>query len=298
MEPSIPFDRPSATEGQPLVAAPRTSEPAPASGHEPGLVTGRGDNSERLSAAGASSVVERRGDTVVRPGAPWTATVNALLRHLEDTGFAGAPRVVGDGVDDDGNQVLTYVEGDLVHPHAWSDEAVWRAGVLLRDLHAAVASFRPPRDAVWQPWWMHRADGPLIAHCDAAPWNTIARDGMPVAFIDWELAGPADPLDEVAICAWWHAQLHGDDVAARAGLPGPEARARQLRLFLDGYELPGAQREGLVRRMIDLAIRDCADEAGRMQVTGGSPLWPLAWRARASDWMLRHTSLLTTTITT
>jgi hypothetical protein len=258
---------------------------------------------EPLTAAeGGPSHVIRSGGTVRRRVQPWTGTVHALLRHLADVGFTGSPRVVGDGTDADGNEVLTYIEGSSVHPHAWSDGAVGQVGTLLRDLHTATASFRPPPDATWQPWWMHH-QGPdsVIAHCDTGPWNIIARDGQPVAFIDWELAGPADRLDEVVATAWWNAQLHDDDIADRHGLPDAGTRAGQLRLFLDGYELPTADRRGLVDRMIEFAIRDCAAEAVHAGITPDStdptPLWALAWRARAAGWMIRHRTLLERAIT-
>lgn len=246
---------------------------------------------------GQPARVARRGDTIRRPAGPWVGAVHALLRHLEQVGFAGCPRVVGEGIDADGNQVLTYVEGNLVHPHAWPDEGVWRVGGMLRDLHAATASFRPPKDAVWHPWWMHReGPGSVVTHCDAGPWNIVARDGQPIAFIDWELAGPADRLDEIAGTAWWNAQLHDDDVAQRQNLPDPAARARQLALFLDGYRLPRADRNGLVDRLVEVAVRNCAAEAIEAGITPEStdpaPLWALAWRARAASWMIRHRRLL------
>jgi hypothetical protein len=253
---------------------------------------------EPLPAAdGGPSRVARHGDTVLRPVQPWTPTVNALLRHLEAVGFTGALRVVGDGYDEHGNQVLTYVEGQLVHPHAWTDEAVWRVGRLLRQLHDATASFQSPTGAVWQPWWSRSdAPGTVAGHGDAGPWHVLARDGVPVALIDWELAGPTDRLDEVAATAWWNAQLHDDDVAVRNQLPEAPARAAQLRFFLDGYQLPAAERAGLVTRMTEFAIRDCAWEAARARVTPEStdaaPLWALAWRARAAAWMLRHRAML------
>ncbi|MFC7530809.1 aminoglycoside phosphotransferase family protein [Actinoplanes sp. GCM10030250] len=257
---------------------------------------------EPLTAAeGGPSHVFRSGGTIKRSARPWTGTIHALLRHLEEAGFAGAPRVAGDGFDADGNEVLTYVEGSIVHPHAWADENVGQVGTLLRDLHTATSGFRPP-DAVWQPWWMHH-QGPdsVIGHCDAGPWHTVARDGVPVAFIDWTLAGPVDRLDEVAATAWWHAQLHDDDIAERHGLPGAATRARQLRLFLDGYGLSRADREGLVSRMIEFAIRDCAAEADRAGITPDStdpaPLWSLTWRARAARWMIHHRTMLERAVT-
>jgi hypothetical protein len=249
------------------------------------------------AAEGGPSRVVHVGNTVRRPVRPWTGAVHALLRHLAQVGFTGCPQVVGDGVDASGYEVLTWIEGGITHPHPWSDEGVWQAGALLADLHRATASFVPPPDAVWQPWWMHRpGPGARIGHCDAGPWHVIVTGGRPVGFIDWDLAGPVDPLDEVAIAGWWHAQLHGDDVAERNDLPDAATRARHLRLFLDGYRLAVADRDGLVDRMIELAVRDCAAEAASARITPDStdpaPLWALAWRARAADWMIQHRNLL------
>jgi hypothetical protein len=34
-------------------------------------------------------------DVIHKPAAPWTSTVLALLQHLEDAGFEGAPRALG-----------------------------------------------------------------------------------------------------------------------------------------------------------------------------------------------------------
>jgi aminoglycoside phosphotransferase (APT) family kinase protein len=185
---------------------------------------------EPLPAAdGELSRATRSGGTVKRAAGPGTGAVHALLRHLEDTGFTGAPRVVGTGLDDEGNEVLTYVEGTVVHQRTLSGEAVWQAGRLLGDLHTATASFRPPPELRWRSWWSHQeGPGSVIGHCDAGPWHTVVRDGLPVAFIDWTLAGPVDRLDEVVSTAWWHAQLHDDDVAARNDLPDAATRARWL----------------------------------------------------------------------
>lgn len=98
------------------------------------------------------------------------------------------------------------------------------------------------------------------------------------------------------MAGWWNAQLHGDDVAERNDLPDAATRARLLRLFLDGCELPVAARDGFVGRMIELAVRDCAAEAACARITPDStdpaPLWALAWRAGAADWMIQHRNLL------
>ncbi len=151
-------------------------------------------------AGGGRSVVHRLGDVVICNIGPWTHAVHALLRHLEDVGFPGAPRLVGSGLDETGREVLTFIDGEFTQPGPWSLDGAAALGGLLRDLHQATRSFRPPADAVWFPW--HGRDlGRLvkvIGHCDVAPWNIVARDGQPVAFIDWETAGPVDPLVELA----------------------------------------------------------------------------------------------------
>ncbi|RSN53251.1 aminoglycoside phosphotransferase family protein [Actinomadura sp. WAC 06369] len=252
---------------------------------------------------GQPTPVSRHGDTVLRPAGPWTPAVHALLDHLEAVGFPGSPRVVGNGHDGHGRETLTYIDGDFVHPHAWSDEGIWHVGRLLRDLHEATATFRPPPGAQWHPWPFH-SDAPdaVISHRDTGPWNIVARDGLPVAFIDWPTAGPTDRLDEIAATGWLNAQLHDDDVAERQNLPDAAARAAQLRHFLDGYGLAVPDRRPLVTRMIEYAIRDCAAEAVTARITPDStdaaPLWALAWRARSAAWMLRHRPLLESAITT
>lgn len=159
--------------------------------------------------------IYRHGDIVVRSAGPWSASVHALLRHLEAVGFAGSPRVVGNGFDADGHETLSYIDGDFVHPRAWTDDGIAALGGLLRRLHAASATFVAPDGAVWQTWFTRsdRSDA-IVGHGDLGPWNIVAREGLPVGIIDWEFAGPVDRLDEVAQVAWLNAQLHDDDVAS------------------------------------------------------------------------------------
>lgn len=181
-------------------------------------------------------------------------------------------------------------------PGAWSDEALIQIGQMLRRLHEATTSFVPPTDAVWQPWFLRDLGGErqVIGHGDLAPWNTVTRMGMPLALIDWEYAGPLDPLVELARVCWLFPQLHDDDVAARVGLPPLEDRARQLRLLVDAYGLAKGQRSGLFERILEVTICETAANAIEEKVTPNSqgPLWGLAWRARAAAWMLRHRFIL------
>ncbi len=183
----------------------------------------------------------RVGTTVRRPVAASTPAVHALLRHLEGVGFEGSPRVLG--IDDKGREVLTFVDG-VEGRHVPHEPRTLRAvGSLIRQFHQAVEGFRPPADASW-----HKEPPPglgvgvgaaaTICHNDLAPYNTIYVEGRPVAFIDWDLAGPAPLLADVAHAAWTFVPLYTDDDCRRVGRP-PEPRGPRLREFCDGYGVEG-----------------------------------------------------------
>ena len=242
--------------------------------------------------------VRHSGDLTLRPVSPWTTAVHALLKHLEAVGFAGSPRVVGAGVDADGWETLQFVAGHATATRVWSEEGIHELGQLLRRLHRATATFRAPSHAVWQESFLRSAGaGAIISHGDVAPWNVIVREERPVALIDWELAGPVEPLNEVAHTGWLNARLFDDGVDAVAGPPSAEQRIRRLRWFVDGYELPAQERAELPQRLIDVAILSAAADAIEANITTESTdelrmAWGVAWRARSAAWLIHHRSLL------
>jgi Ser/Thr protein kinase RdoA (MazF antagonist) len=250
-----------------------------------------------------------RAGVVYRDPGPWSPAVLALLRHLEDAGFAGAPRVAGSGFAPDGREMVSYVDGSSPHPRAWADDAVGEIGALLAGLHAAGTNFTPPPGAAWKPWFGRSLPGSrlVFGHCDAGPWNIVAREGRPVALIDFEFAGPVGADWDLAQAAWLNAQLHDDDVAEQCALPAAAVRARQLKAILDGYGLPRSDREGFVDKMITFAVHDARAEAVSAAVTpetasaispGGYPYaWAITWRVRSASWMLTNRSLLQRAIT-
>jgi Ser/Thr protein kinase RdoA (MazF antagonist) len=271
----------------------------------PSFAPDRAPDAEIPLAGGGRTRVWRRADVVHRETGPWAGAVHALLRHLEAEGFDAAPRVVGSGFDERGRETLSFIAGDFVHPGPWpSEQALHAIGVMLAGLHRAGAGFTPPPGATWRPWFGRAAAGPAIApglaivygHCDVAPWNIVARGGAPVALIDWEAAGPVDPMVELAQAAWLNAQLHDDDVAARCALPSAGARMRQLRAFAEGYGLERGRRRALADAMIAFAIASAAAEATDAGFTpSGGPadaVWGVVWRTRAAAWMARNRALL------
>jgi hypothetical protein len=148
---------------------------------------------EALSGGNTHEAIVRVDETVRRPTGPWTPGVHALLRHLEKLGFDGAPRVRG--IDEQGREVLDYIEGEVVHPDhddlLLPDTALAKVVTSIRRLHDAVASFTDSGRFAWSD----RGGDPsglqeILCHNDLAPWNLIhARDSRWV-FIDWDLAAP------------------------------------------------------------------------------------------------------------
>lgn len=266
--------------------------------HETSLRDGASDaRSEDEQLLSPDKSVHRQGNVVLRPVRRWTRSVHGLLRHLENSGFEASPRVEDPAIGADGMERIGYIEGEFVHPGPWSDEALAEVGRLLRRLHQATADFRPTSEDEWQPWFLRRLGGEqghVWSHGDVAPWNMVTRAGMPVALIDWEYAGPIDPIVELARVCWLFPQLHDDDIAAMHSLPPPEVRARQVRLLADAYGASAEQRRGLADRILAVVVHETAEEAIERQVTPDSqgPLWGLAWRARSAAWILRNRALL------
>jgi hypothetical protein len=200
--------------------------------------------SETVLEGGDLNHVVKVGDTVRRPQGAWSPAVHALLLHLEAVGFDGAPRFLG--VDNEDREILGYVEGDAgLAPLPPEDELLIELGALLRRAHAAVADFAPPTDAEW----FTGGTGPLICHRDLFPPNVVLREGRPVAFIDWDFAGPAEPIDDVFSAASHWVPLH--TTADEWGLPA-DRKPERLRLLCDAYGLSGEDRARFVDKAIEI----------------------------------------------
>lgn len=235
---------------------------------------------------------------IVKDAHPWTPTVHSLLNHFERIGFHAAPTVVGSGFDDQGKETISFIPGAFMTRGEWSLQGAFAVGRLLLRIHEATASFQPPPEACWRPWFGRALGGPAqsIGHCDVAPWNIVTQNGLPIALIDWDIAGPVDPMIDLAQACWLNAKLHDDIVAKREGLSSVEDRARLLKALVDGYGLSGSQRSGLVDLMIEFAMHSVASEVDDAAILPETPLsaldrefpWAVAWRARAAVWMSKN----------
>lgn len=197
-----------------------------------------------------SRKVVRIADTVRRPIGWWTPAVHGLLRHLEARGFPYSPRVIG--IDDEGREILTYIPGDS-GPQGWAqvvgDAGLIRFAHLLRAYHDAVSTYQPPTGTVWACTDAPLGTGEVICHNDFGPWNVVWRGGYPAGLLDWDFAGPAPAIDDVAYALEYSIPFRDDATALRwLSWDRPPDRPRRIALFADAYGLSSAA--GLVDQVI------------------------------------------------
>jgi hypothetical protein len=230
------------------------------------------------------------GDRVLRPAGWWTPTVHALLGHLHAVGFDRAPRPLG--VEGD-LEVLSMIPGDS-GAAGWSrvvpDEGLRAFARLLRDYHEAVRGFVPPPDARWALSYPRSRAGAVICHGDFGPWNVVWDGLVPVGLLDFDFAGPADPLYDVAYALEYVAPFRDDEEAARSlRFDAPPDRRRRIEVFAEAYGLTSTR--GLVDAVIDHQRLDAVNvsalaerglEPQRSWVAGGV-LDELAGRVRWSE---------------
>ncbi|MEO3872156.1 phosphotransferase [Nonomuraea sp. B12E4] len=238
------------------------------------------------------------GDTVRRPVGPHTPLVHALLRHLEEVGFAGAPRLLG--IDAAGREVLTFVSGEVAgRPRpGWiaDEERLASVGRLVRDYDDAVAGFVVPAgvrpgQGVSPPPGMPPAPpypAELVGHMDYTPDNIVFRDGRAAALIDFDLAKPVPRVDEVCNAMLYWAPL-GDPADADPLLRGVDV-PRRCRILADAYGTSDVDRSRLVEvavlrtRRAWFSMKQIAEERG-----GG---WARMWEEGVGDEIKRREAWL------
>jgi aminoglycoside phosphotransferase (APT) family kinase protein len=196
--------------------------------------------------------------------------VGRLLGALEEAGFAGAPRHLG--TDGKGRDVLTYLEGQTIPRwQGWFDGQVEAAAQLLRGFHDATAGHGICEG--------HE----VVCHGDPGSNNAVFRDGMPVAWIDFDLARPGCRVEDVAYLAWsWC-------VSSKPSRAPVERQAWQVCLAADAYELSSVDRASLVDR---IAERQQMNTAWWAEREGEGAAAIVSWSLRERDFVLSHRHLL------
>ncbi len=239
----------------------------------------------------------RVGDTVRRRAGSSRTAVRELLLHLESVGFDGAPRHLG--TDDQGREILTWIDGDVPLPPypAWAltDRALADLGGLIRGLHEATATFRGTATD-WSTEWADPGGGPVICHNDLYPENVVFRDGRVVALIDFAMAAPGRPLWDIAIAAEIWGPL--GDPERRDRHPANLDGIARLGVLARAYGLEPARAEDLIDVIIEERAHSTANI--RAEIAAGNESWIRVWanaggdeRAAADDaWIARHRAAL------
>lgn len=222
------------------------------------------------------------GETVRRPVSASSPFVAKLLLHLEEHGFAGAPRYLG--VDEAEREIFSYLPGHVPAKfQRWTDVQVGAAGVLLRKLHEAT------RGSTLAGRF------PVVCHHDPGPNNTVFLDGVPVAFIDFDTAAPGEPLEDVGYLAWtW-------SISSALRLP-LDRQAQQVRLIADAYGLQGAERLALIDSVLDRQLRNVRFWSRFLAHPETAPATPqvlkdrIAWSRREHAFTLLHREVFNTAL--
>lgn len=190
-----------------------------------------------LSGGRYTANVVRVGDTVRRPTLPTSAYIAALLEHLEASGFRMAPKYLGR--DDQDRETFSYIPGEVTEKwRQYSDEAVSQAGKWLRAFHDATRHSKLVRGC------------PVVCHNDPGPNNAVFHNGRLTAFIDFDLAAPGDPLEDLGYMAWsWC-------VSSSPSREPISAQAAQVRLLLESYGVTTSQRSAIIPAMIERQSRN------------------------------------------
>lgn len=169
--------------------------------------------------------VTKVGRTVRRPLTGDRTLQHALLRHLERKRFAEAPRFLG--VDEQGREILSFLEGEVPEDLGWfTDAQLVAAAGLLRRFHDATGDFAVVCDR----------GAEVMCHNDWAPPNAVFVAGVPRGIIDFDAAWPGPRLWDLGYSAFTWLDLGN---AAHSS----EEQLRRLAVFADAYGLADCSRE-------------------------------------------------------
>lgn len=166
----------------------------------------------------------------------WQTTLPLSLQNSSATSTI-APRYLGS--DAAGRDVFSYLPGWVpARFQRWSDDQVDAAGRLLRALHEATFGSRLTG---WHP---------VVCHHDPGPNNVVFSGGMPVAFIDFDMAAPGYPLEDIGYMAWTWC------ISSKPGAPPSIAQATQVRVLANAYGLNAASRSRLPDAVLERQARN------------------------------------------
>lgn len=200
---------------------------------------------------GRLNSIYRSGNNVIRPCGLWSSSVHSLLEQLKSSGFDAAPKFCG--LDNHGNEILTFVQGEVynypLEGNIATSQALVSAAQLLREYHdATLPLLSNPlfNDMRWR--LPSREPIEVICHGDFAPYNVALNGSQTVGIFDFDTAHPASRVWDIAYAVYCWAPFKTHEYDALGDLNSQSARAKQ---FCDAYGLSIEHREKLVMTMVD-----------------------------------------------
>ena len=195
---------------------------------------------------------------VTRPASWWTPTVHELLLHVRAAGFPHVPEPLQLTAT---AEILSCISGES-GVDGWArivpDEGLRAFARFLRAYHDSTVDFVMPPGGRWAFTDRSARPGEVICHGDFGPWNVVWDGLRPVGLIDFDFAGPGDPLLDVAYALEYSAPFRSDEDALRwHSFPAPPDRRHRIAVFADAYGL--ANSHGLVDAVIDRQSLTVAD---------------------------------------
>ena len=234
-------------------------------GRGPLLAYGDRVNEAPLSGGRVTRGVVRVANTVRRPRKPNSELVRALLGWLTELDLELAPRYLG--VDDQGREMFSYLEGEVPDEldAGFTDATLVAAARLIRRFHDATAG-SPLAEGL-----------EVVCHNDLSPCNTVFRNGMPVALIDFDNTAPGIRLDDLgyALFLWLNLGTDGPDSAEQG---------RRVNVFCNAYGVPA---DATIVAAIASAV---AGNIVRFRREGR--LADVEWWQTQLDWVEQHSGML------
>lgn len=218
---------------------------------------------EEILYGGNVNQVIHIGNTVHRT-TDWNPLVHELLRHLELQGFNGAPKYIE--IDEKGREVLSFIPGEVpgndypnFKPYIWSENTLVEVAKLLKNYHDATQGFLSSAlKAKWHNPYIDSQQYEVICHNDAALYNIVFRNELPVAFIDFDIASPGTRIWDIAYALYTAVPLSSFAPEYHSGAIVPYVpelhasdRRHRISLFFESYGIaaPKDIKEWVIKRI-------------------------------------------------
>jgi Ser/Thr protein kinase RdoA (MazF antagonist) len=218
--------------------------------------------------------VVRVGNTVRRPTKESSAFVARLLAHLETSACVWAPRYLGR--DEASRDILSYIPGAT--PEKWgyfSDVQLGHAARIIRELHELTRG-------------SDLSDGAVVCHNDPGPNNFVFVEDVPVAIIDFDMACPGEPLEDLGYMAWsWC--ISSNPKRGPVGM-----QACQVRTLADAYGANQSERQNLLDGILERQLRNVRFWSERLADPSSTPTSPakmqevIEWSKREAQYTEAH----------